>query len=316
MGIKQFYQIIIKNPKSIYNDKPIHEVARETTLAKLKGSTVCVDASGEIYRAILAMAHVNQLSHNGKTTAHINNIFNKVIQINAAGIRQIWVFDSPILNPLKEDELKKRRARAYASSDPKVQFRMSGEHVQDIKNLLQTMGIPWIEAPSGIEAEQYGAWMTQGSRTQRFCHYMLSGDSDVLGFGGNLLRPVSKKSSTGKSSRTVYEIYERDIILEELGLNNDEFMTLATAMGTDFNPKVVGVGIKTIVEKVRESKITRTAEMQTVVDYFMSKPNYNQSELKTSFPQTNVDDVVKFLTGVGFKEDRVRTRMKKFKQLP
>lgn len=316
MGIKQFYQIIVKNTNSIYNDKPMTALSRETTLAKLKGSTVCIDASGVIYQSILAMARINALSDSdGKTTAHINTIFNKIIQLNSAGVRQIWVFDSPTLNPLKAEELKKRRARAYASSDEKVQFRMSSEHVNDIKTLLNNMGVPWVQAPDGIEAEQYGAWMTQGPRNTRFCQYMISGDSDVLGFGGNLLRPYSKKSATGKSSKTIYQIYNLETVLEETALTKDQFMTLCTAMGTDFNDKVPGVGVKTVMTKVRDGKISRSSDMQKVVNYFTSRPDYDSTTLKINFSEANVDDLVRYLVGRGFKEERVRTRMSKFKNL-
>lgn len=313
MGIKNLFQIIVKNPISTYNDKPLGALARETTLAKLRGIRVCVDASGMIYQSILAMKHMSALSDSqGRTTAHINTIFNKVIQFKTSGIQQIWIFDSPDPNPIKEEELKKRRAKAYASTDPKVQFRMSGEHVDDIKNLLNFMGVPWVQAPPGIEAEQYGAWMTKGAYTTRFCQYMVSGDSDVLGFGGNLLRPYSKKSASGKSSRTVYQIFELDTVLEETGLSYLDFLKMGVFMGTDFNAKPRGPSVKTIMQAIKDDKLTLTPELQKVIDYFSSTPQYDPNDLITQFPTIDIEGLVKFLKERDFKEERVRQSIDKF----
>ena len=303
MGVKNLFKITIHNPQSTENGKTIAELGRETTLAKLKGKRVCVDASGMIYQAILAMKRINSLTDSkGRTTAHINTIKNKVLMIKKAGIEQIWIFDSPAPNPIKEAELKKRRERAFASKDPKVQFRMSGEHVNDIKQLLEMMGIAWIQAPDGLEAEQYGAWMTTGD--QPFCDYMLSADSDVLAFGGNLLRPVSKKSATGKSSRTVYHIYEQDTLLEDTGLSRDDFLKMCVFMGTDFNPKPRGPSTKTIMSKV--DTLDPTPELEAVIKYFKERTQYDVSTLLTKFSKPNKTGLLKFLKDRGFNEERIK----------
>lgn len=311
MGILQFFKIIIKNPTSTNNDKTLESLAREITLPKMKGLTICIDASNIIYSSILALKATDTLTDSeGRTTAHINTIWNKVMQINAAGVRQIWVFDSPQPNPIKAAELARRRERAAASSDSKVQFRMSGDHVADIKKLFDCMGVAYVEAPPGVEAEHYGAWMTRGSAIgNRFCAYMLSGDSDVLAFGGNLLRQVSKPSATGKSSKTVFHIYEKNELLEEIGLSNEQFLQMCVAMGTDFNEKSPRVGPKTIMSAIRKG-ITMTPEQQKIIEYYSSEP---QGQAQSQFPTYNIENLVEYLVSRGFKEDRVRTRLTKYK---
>src|SRR5271170_3272359 len=106
MGIFQFFQIIVPGGK--YKDTPLGGLARDITFAKLKGIRVCVDAPNIIYSAILGMAHIDALTDaEGKTTSHINTIFAKILQLDAAGIKQIWIFDSPTPNPIKAEALKK-----------------------------------------------------------------------------------------------------------------------------------------------------------------------------------------------------------------
>lgn len=307
MGIGQFFQIIL--PRGNFKDKPLGALARETTLAKIKNIRCCIDASGIIYSSILAMTHVDALTDaDGNTTAHINTIFAKILQLDKSGIAQVWVFDSPIPNQLKAEEIKARNARAYNSSDPKVQFRMKSAQVLDVTNLLTFMGIPWIEAPEGIEAEQYGAWMTRGEvPAARFCQYMISGDSDVLAFGGNLLRPYQKPSATGKSKRLVYQIYELSDILQETELTYAQFLIMSVAMGTDFCPKTPLVGPKTVINRVKENKIDITPKQQEVINYYKSQPPRNEHDAR--FSTYDKDGLLKFLVGRGFNEARVNERL-------
>ena len=307
MGVIQFFQIEIPG-----KSKPLGSLAREMTLVKLKNIRVSVDTPNMIYAAILAMQHITALSDdNGKTTAHINTIWSKILQLDGAGITQIWVFDSPKSNPLKKAEQARRRERAYNSADPKVQFRMNSEHVEDIKTLLRLMGITYIEAPEGIEAEQYGAWMSKGPvASARFCQYMISADSDVLAFGGNLIRPYQKPSATGKSKRLVYQVFELEDILSETGLTHDQFLNMCVCMGTDFCDKTPGLGVKTAINKAKTNHLTLNPQQQTVKDYFKSKPQTATSD--ATFSSYDPEGLVQFLMSRKFNEERVRETMKKF----
>jgi flap endonuclease-1 len=310
MGILKFFQTIIPDGKR--DGSPLGSLARETSLVKLKGARVCVDSPNMIYSAILAMSHITALTDaSGKTTAHINTIFAKILQLDAAGIRQIWIFDSPEPNPIKAEANKKRHERAFNSNDPKVQFRMNSEHVEDIKTLLNLMGVPYVQAPPGIEAEMYGAWMTRGDIVgNRFCQYMISADSDVLAFGGNLLRPYQKPSSTGKSKRLVYQIYELHDILQETSLTYKQFLTLCVALGTDFNPKTAGVGEKTAIKKVKDDMIDLTDLQQRVISYYSSTPTRNKDD--AHFSKYDKDGLVAFLVSRGFNEARITERLAKY----
>lgn len=307
MGINQFFQIELPG-----KSKPLGSLAREMTLVKLKNIRVSVDTPNMIYSAILAMQHIDALSDaDGNTTAHINTIWAKALQLDSAGISQIWVFDSPKPNPLKQAEQARRRERAYNSTDPKVQFRMNETHVNDIKTLLGLMGITYIEAPEGIEAEQYGAWMSKGPvASARFCQYMISADSDVLAFGGNLIRPYQKPSATGKSKRLVYQVFELEDMLTETNLDYEQFLKLCVSMGTDFCDKTPGIGVKTAITKARSKTMQINPQQQSVIDYYKSRPLANTSD--ATFNTYDLEGLVKFLVGRKFNEERVREKMSKY----
>lgn len=176
------------------------------------------------------------------------------------------------------------------------------------------MGILHIEAPPGIEAEQYGAYLTMDRGGKgRFCDFIISGDADVLAFGGNLLRPTVKKSSTGKSRRTVYVAYEIDAVLEELAVTRDELVQCAVSLGTDFADKVPRVGIKTVVDKVRNGKIVFDEYQIRAKEYFLSPVSGGSAKIVQS--KVDTDGLIEYLVGKKFNKDRLVKRLTKAKYL-
>lgn len=319
MGIGDFFKIQA-------NGKTILELGREVPLSELKHNTVCIDALHSIYSALLAMGRVDALTHNGHTTVHINTIFARVIQYARAGISQFWIFDSSSPNELKKIEIAKRKKRADAALERNAQskspkeiqelkeaFRISAKHIQEIQELLTLMGIAWMEAPCGIEGEQYGAWMTSGKPGERFYEYMISGDSDVLAFGGNLLRPTQKKSASGKSKKTVYMAYDYHEILNHLELTEYEFRKMAVIMGTDFNEKTRGIGPKTAVKKAR-SDVKLTEQQEKIINYYSMKPSDIEEKPLVHFNGYSRNAVLTFLGDRGFKLDRINKRLDEFEK--
>ena len=310
MGVVSLFQVEVSKPKAKDDiGRTIATLCREITLPKMKQMKVCIDTPNMIYASILAMSHINTLTDSeGKTTSHINTIWNKIVGLDQALVTQIWIFDSKKPNPLKAAELKRRFEKAFRSTDEKVQFRMNSEHINDIKTLLRLSGQPYIEAPEGIEAEQYGAWLTRGPIARaRFCQYMISADSDVLAFGGNLIRPYQKPSSTGKSKKLVYQVYELEDILSESGLTYDTFLEMCVAMGTDFNDKTTGAGVKTVIDKVKSGKIILTPTQEKVIAYYKSQPKFSEGDIVfNDYDKTGLEN---FLVSKQFKLERVQERM-------
>jgi len=168
------------------------------------------------------------------------------------------------------------------------------------------MGVTFLEAPEGIEAEHYGAFMTSGDISKRFCTYMLSADSDVIAFGGNLLRHTTEKSATGKSKKTVYRVYELDDVLEALDIDYNDFLKVCVSLGTDFQEaKIKGVGPKTVVKKVKDDKISFDEDLTAVMDYYRSDPPAQGADIQEN--KLDPDGLREFLLSRNFKEDRITT---------
>jgi flap endonuclease-1 len=303
MGVKKFFEIVIKNVLSNFEGKKLSDLGEEVDLSDLSGERICIDASGMIYQAILAMYNPKALTDSsGKITAHINILFGKIMKMKESGIEQVWVFDSPKPNKLKEKELKERAAKREKAKDDKQAFKMTGEHVKDIQDLLTHLGILYIVAPPGVEAEQYGAILTQGDKP--FCKYMMSGDSDVLMFGGNLLRVSYKR--TGKK-KTVYTTYDLKTILYELGVKREDLVKMGIAMGSDFAPKTARIGPSSVHNKLKDGKLVMTTEQQAAYDYFMSDIEMKSADLvKNKF---NRQAVISMLVKRGFNEERITKRL-------
>jgi flap endonuclease-1 len=314
MGVLDFFNVVL-------GGKPIKDYGEMTTLEQLakEGSfRVCVDASNIIYSSILAFSLQQGdalTTKEGKMTMHINTIFNKVLQLNKLGIQQVWIFDSPTMNPLKEKELKRRAEVKKQAKDVRVKFTMTAEHVKDIQTLLTKMGVCWVEAPPKIEAEQYGAWMTQGKPEERYCRYMISGDSDVLLFGGNLLRPMKKKSATGASSKTVYQAFELSELLRESKTKMDELVKIGVTMGTDFNDHIAGVGVKTVEKKVKDGDIDEKMKEshKASMEYFKSDISNLLGESDLHKDAYDQEGLLSFLKNNSFNTEKIKPKLKNYK---
>jgi 5'-3' exonuclease len=307
MGVNNFFKIRAA-------DKTIEDNGVLTPLNSLANQKVCIDASFMIYNSILAMKFVNILTDSaGKSTGHINTIFNKIIQMYQSGIEQVWIFDSPTANPLKILTLEKRNEKRTNATDVKQAFKMTSEHVGDIQQLLRLMGIMYIVSPPGVEAEQYGAYLTRGSMSERFCKYMISGDSDVLCFRGNLLRVSTERSTSGKTKKTVYYAYELDDLLNELELTYDEFLKVCVSMGTDFNNKTDGVGPAKIVDQVKKDALYYSPRQIEVMEYYKSDITNLIGQSTIIQDPYQSDALINWLRARAFSEKTIHSRLTKYK---
>jgi len=324
MGVEKFFHIKITFPtkgrrKKSEEDKTIASLGQPVKLSNLKGQKVCVDASLMIYSSKLALEHLTTLTDSeGRPTAHINTIFNKIIQLDEFGIEQIWIFDSPEPNEIKkiatEQRAKKRKEAAekdYKNKE-KVQYRLNKEDVDDIQYLLRKMGVMYIVAPPGVEAEQYGAHLTKGPEEDRFCKYMISSDSDVLCFGGNLLRIATQKSESGKTKKTVYYAFELQTILEAMDFSYEQFLQMCVTMGTDFASGTNGVGPGTVVDKIRKEEFFLSPRQEKAIKYYESDIIDKVESAEIVQEAYDLESVVKFLKERSFKEERIRQRLAKY----
>lgn len=254
-----------------------------------KDKRIGVDVSYDIYRASLGMKNIKSLTDkNGIPTVLLNTLLCNVIRYKKLGLKGlIYVFDNPKPNPLKIKEAEKRRAVRKKADDriidgihhdikeklEKRTFVITEEMVNDVKKLLTLLGVAWIVAPEGYEAEHLGAELTNADIIDTF----ITSDSDTLVFGGkSMTRRVKKIGSTKVS----YEEYILSDILIDYELTMDQLINLSVMLGCDFADKTKGVGIKTILKKGMDMKLTD--EQILAKNHFLSKCPFKEDMIKKS----------------------------------
>jgi len=135
-------------------------------------------------------------------------------------------------------------------------------------------------------------------------------------------RLVRNLSITGKRKlprKEVYievkpEVVELKSVLNTLGLNREQLITLGMLIGTDYNPGIKGVGPKTALTLVKEhrtlQKVLQAIEWQGETDpkqifqFFLNPPVTKEYELEWKPP--NPEKIVHFMVKEhDFSQERV-----------
>jgi len=287
MGIKGFFKVF-GSSSTKFNNK------------EYNGSRVGVDASCEIYRASLGA--MNVLTSGGENTALYNILLQSIVSYRVKfGVRGlIYIFDHPDQNPMKIEENKKRREsrkKCALRTDSKHKkdkfyFKITGEIIDNVKTLLNLLGVAWVVAPKGYEAEHMGAHLSKIGIIDIF----VTGDSDALTFGtGNIL--VRER----KSGRATLKLYNLKKILDDFNLDMESFVHICVVMGTDFAPKTPRIGVKTILKKGPEAELT--LKQETAKKYFLSECPFDLKWIhKESF---NKEELIKWLVEKEFNIERL-----------
>lgn len=257
MGVKDFFKIRLPDGRTIA------DLGRETTLAAFSGQRLAVDALGVLYpymKMLMAVRGAGFTDAEGKCTVHLMAAATRALEYRKAGIETVWVFDNAAGNSRKAATNAARAAGRAAAESAAGQFGITGEMVRDVIALFDVMGVTYIIVPPDVEAEEYGAKMTYGSPAARLCAAMISGDTDVLMFGGSLLyySTVSK----------VYSLFEQDDVVAAVG-SREALVTAGVLLGTDFNAKTAGVGPAAVLK--RAASIELAADQVAARAYFLNR---------------------------------------------
>lgn len=169
-------------------------------------------------------------------------------------ITPVWIFDGAP-SELKSDTVKKRESKKVAAERIKEESLAKGDfitaikaakqaislkpqEVEHLKELLNYAGVPY--APAESEADHKIAQLSRS----KLIGGVISDDSDLLTHGVDiLLRPFGADS---------VDVYDREAILKELGLTQEQFVDLCILMGTDYNDSPDRMGAKTAFKLIRE----------------------------------------------------------------
>lgn len=287
----------------------------------LKGKILGIDVSYDIYRASLGMRKIAGLTDKkGTPTLLLNTLLCNIIKYKKMGVRGlIYIFDNPLPTLIKHRETAKRRrdrekAALQTSADlteekkdslEKKKFTITPEMVADVKTLLTLIGVAWIVAPEGYEAEHLGAELT----IDGVIDTLMTADSDSLLFGAKSMTRCMKKKGSNKK---IYQEFTLDNVLTDYDITRECLVHMGVVLGCDFAEKTRGIGVKTVLEK--GPLVDLTDEQTIAKKYFLSKCPWRADMINTS--TIDEPELVKWLVGdKNFGKDRVLNMMKVYATL-
>jgi flap endonuclease-1 len=227
MGIKSLLKFL-ENQENIVN---------EVTYDKLQYKKIAIDISIILYQVIIAIRNSGSdlTNKQGEITSHILGLFNKTIYLLKKNIIPIYIFDGkPPL--LKNKVLQLRRnikEKSYIkykeceNEDDKIKYfkrtvTISRLQIQQTKELLDLMGVPYINAPE--EADSQCAYLAKNG----YVDGVLTEDMDILTFGS----PIIYRNLSSYKKPTL-EINLNNM-LEKLDLTYDQFVEFCILLGCDY----------------------------------------------------------------------------------
>jgi flap endonuclease-1 len=261
------------------------EAVEKSSLQKLSGKSVALDAYNILYQFIATIRGPDGrplMDGRGRITSHLSGLFFRTVNFLEEGLLPVYVFDGRPPE-LKRKTIERRRelrmealeeyekalaakdfeaARRYAQRAASLEAYM----VESSADLLKAMGVPYVMAPA--EGEAQAAYMaSKGS-----VYASGSQDMDSLLFGSpHLVRNLSIVGRRKLPRRNEYVEVEPEIIhlqklLESLEITREQLVDIGLLVGTDYSPKVKGVGPKTALKIVKEYGSLEKAVEKGVVE--------------------------------------------------
>jgi len=315
----------------------------EISFEDLKGKLIAVDAFNTLYQFLTTIRQPDGtplMDKKGRITSHLSGLFYRTTNLMAKGLKLVFVFDgkAPELkekthkmrSDVKGEAIAKFETAETVQEKAKYAARISyltEEMIEESKELLSSLGVPVVQAPS--EGEAQAAFMAK--KQDVFC--AASQDYDSLAFGApklvrNLTLARKRKLPSGLSVSIQPEMIELQKVLNSLQINQDQLICLGILTGTDYNPGgVKGLGpkkslqivkqhkypamiFKAVQSQLHESGSELEFDWQKIFELF-KKPNVT-SKYSIKFKEVNEEKVKKILVNEhAFSEERVDSALKK-----
>ncbi|BAB59701.1 FLAP endonuclease-1 [Thermoplasma volcanium GSS1] len=304
-------------------------VSHQTSLKDQANQVFAIDTYNILYQLLSNVRQYDGtplMDSSGNVTSHLYGIFYRTVNLVENGIKPIFVFDgkpSPLKNrTLEIRQLAKEKAKAEleeAISRGEENLKqyysrinyITPQIVNDTKELLTYMGIPYVDAPS--EGEAQASYMTR-----KDADGVISQDYDCLLFGAKkILRNFAiygrRKVPRKNVYRTVYPEYVMlDEVLKKNGINQDQLIEIGILVGTDFNEGIKGIGAKKALALIKKegnikavlNKIGKNIEnLDEIIDFFKNPPVV---DVKYVFGKPDPKKIEEFLCVVhDFSRDRI-----------
>lgn len=262
MGIKSLYKFITNNNLEF----PLDE-------KEIKNKKIAIDISILLYQVVISTRGNNgydYLDPDGNISSHILGLFNKTILLLKRNIIPVFVFDGKP-NEIKKKTLELRKnirnkateklKNKMISDDDKKKYLkrsviITESQLMDCRNLLNIMGIPYIDAPE--EADSQCSYLAKYG----YVDGVLTEDMDILTFGS----PVLYRNLYSNKKKP--KIIKLEDILKYSQLNFDEFIDWCCLLGSDYSKGIIDLNNEEILSLYKEKK-----NLDEIINYCNEK-NY------------------------------------------
>ncbi len=247
----------------------IKPAVTEITLPNLLGKKVAIDALNSIFQflATIRQANGNPLTDlQGNVTSHLSGLLFRTLRLIESDIKPLYVFDGPphdlklqVIRERREihDDQKRKMDQAQDAGDldeakkhAQGSSKLTSDMIEESKQLLDYMGVPYIEAIHDGEAE--AARLTNEGQVWA-CS---SQDYDSLLFGASrLVRNLTisrTRKVKGSTIQVQIEYYHLEKVLSELEITREQLVDVGILVGIDFFPGIKNLGEKTALKLIKE----------------------------------------------------------------
>ncbi|MDK6027800.1 flap endonuclease-1 [Ignisphaera sp. 4213-co] len=240
-------------------------------LRQLARKIVAFDAYNALYQFLAAIRQPDGtplMDSKSRVTSHLSGLFYRTINLVENGIKPVYVFDGkpPEIKRIELERRKVRKEKAQKLAEKAYEegaieeaakyvvqaINLESPMVKDAKDLLEAMGMPYVQASE--EGEAQAAYLAKKGLSWATA----SQDYDSLLFGSpRLVRNLTITGRRKLPGREVYveikpEIIELNTLLKALGITREQLIDIAILIGTDYNPDgVEGIGPKTALQIIK-----------------------------------------------------------------
>ncbi len=307
-------------------------LSKEIELTDLSGKIIAIDAFNTIFQFLSIirdrMTGEPLKDHEGNVTSHLSGLLYRTVNLLDAGIKPVFVFDGQApefkKKTIEEREKVREEARqkweeAVRKGKPAMKYAqaassMTDEILRSSKEILDLLGISWIQAPS--EGEAQCAYMCK----QGVVFATGSQDADSLLFGSpRLVKNLSISGRKKVPNKEIYvevkpELIELKNVLAELKLTREQLIMIGLLIGTDYNEGIKGVGPKTALKLVKEHKtldklllnveFSGEIDIERVYNFFLNPPYTDKYEL--GWKEPDAGKIIEFMVEKhDFSQERI-----------
>lgn len=309
----------------------------------LRDRILAIDAHNVLYQFLSSIRQRDGTplkDSKGQITSHLSGLFHRTANMIEAKIRPVYVFDGKP-HPLKAKTLEERRKRKEqaekewkealkagdlekARSKAQQTSRLTDEMIDQSKELLEALGIPFIQAPGEGEA-QASIMVKKGD-----AFAVGSQDYDCLLVGSPvLIRNLTSSGRRKLPGKEAYaKVFPRQIRLKHnlktLGITHKQLVDMAILIGTDFNDGIWGIGpkkslklikkngnIENVIATIDSENAPSSEEIKEIRKIFLKPDVIDDYELVWNAP--NSEKVIKILCDTHhFSKERVEPVLQKY----